>query len=63
MMPKFGSRDIEHQQNSLEALQSKSVSAFVTEITPRLLKAFPDRYNTTQQLHLENNYFRKIWLL
>jgi hypothetical protein len=47
MMPKFGSRDIEHQQNSLEALQSKSVSAFVTEITPRLLKAFPDRYNTT----------------
>ncbi|CAB3988626.1 Hypothetical predicted protein [Paramuricea clavata] len=34
-------------KRSLEAFQSKSVSAFVTTITPRLLKAFPDRYNTT----------------
>ena len=34
-------------KSSLEAFQSKSVSAFVTAVTPRLLKAFPDKYNTT----------------
>ena len=34
-------------KSSLEAFQSKSVCAFVTAVTPRLLKVFPDRYNTT----------------
>ena len=34
-------------KSRLEAFQSKSVSAFVTAVTPRLLKAFPDKYNTT----------------
>ena len=34
-------------KSSLEAFQSKSVSAFVTAVTPRLIKAFPDKYNTT----------------
>ncbi len=34
-------------KRSLEAFQSKSVSVFVTTVTPRLLKAFPERYNTT----------------
>ena len=34
-----------HGEKNLEAFQSKSISAFATAVTQRLLKAFPEKYS------------------